>query len=214
MKILAVGAHLDDIEISCGGTISKALKQGHQVKAIVMSKSSYKHLNGQEGRSADTAVSEGTNALNYLGVTDITIFDFPSNGVFFNEDSVIAIEKIIEEYDPDIIFTHHPFDTHQSHEGTAKATIAAARRKNTILFYEPSWPSGRSYVPFKPQIYVDITDTIEDKLQSIRLHKTEYIKFGEESYIDTVRSRARVRGVDIMKTYAEVFEVLRYELSL
>lgn len=214
MKILAVGCHLDDIEIACGGTLAKAIKRGHDVKAIVLSKSEYKHLNGEQGRTADVAVREGTRALQSLGISSIKIFDFPSNGVRFEESTVITIEKEIEEYKPDMILTHHPFDTHQSHEGTSKSTIAAARKYNTILFYDPLWPSGRSYVAFKPQIYVDITDTIEDKLNAIRLHETEYNKFGGEEYIDGVRSRARLRGLDIMKPYAESFEVLREEWNL
>jgi len=62
----------------------------------------------------------------------------------------------MDKYNTDIIFTHHPFDTHQAHVGVSNATIAAARRKNTVFFYEPITPSGRSYVAFRPQLYVRI----------------------------------------------------------
>ena len=58
MKILAVGAHLDDIEIACGGTLAKAIAAGHQVKTLIMSKSGYTNIKGNVQRSDDTAVEE------------------------------------------------------------------------------------------------------------------------------------------------------------
>ena len=119
----------------------------------------------------------------------------------------------MSEFDPDIIFTHHPFDTHQAHEGVAKATIAAARRKNTVFFFEPIQPSGRSYVAFKPQMYVDISDTVDTKIESLKKHSSEYNKFGGEDWIEGVRCRCGYRGYEIGKKFAEAFEVLRLEMS-
>ena len=171
MKILAVGAHLDDIEIACGGTLAKAIKSGHQVKVLIMSKSGYTNISGKVQRSDDIAVQEGTNALHTLGVQDIEILDFPTKDIPFHSDVVNAIDVCITEYQPDIIFTHHPFDTHQAHVGVSNSTIAAARRKNTVFFYEPITPSGRSYVAFRPQLYVDIESTIDLKIASLREHE-------------------------------------------
>lgn len=214
MKILAVGAHLDDIEIACGGTLAKAVRNGHDVKVLIMSRSGYTNKDGQVQRSDETAVNEGTNALHVLGINDIEILDFPTKDIPFTSDVVNAIDICIDAYDPDIIFTHHPFDTHQAHVGVSNATIAAARRKNTVFFYEPITPSGRSYVAFRPQLYVDIESTIDLKIASLREHKTEYNKFGAEDWIVGVHSRCGYRGYEIGKKYAETFEVLRLEMSL
>ncbi|MBQ7255593.1 MAG: PIG-L family deacetylase [Oscillospiraceae bacterium] len=213
MKILAVGAHLDDIEIACGGTLAKAVHGGHQVKALIMSKSGYTNFDGRQMRSNDSAVEEGLNALHVLGVQDVEILDFPTKDIPFESKTVEAIDRCISAFEPDVIFTHHPFDTHQAHEGVSKATIAAARRKNTVYFYEPITPSGRSYVAFKPQMYVDISSTVEQKIESLKQHKTEYDKFGRESWTRGVRSRCGFRGYEIGTEYAESFEVLRCELS-
>lgn len=213
MKILAVGAHLDDIEIACGGTLAKAVRAGHQVKALIMSKSGYTNYDGKQLRTNDSAVEEGKNALHTLGITDIEILDFPTKDIPFESKTVEAIDRCISAFQPDVIFTHHPFDTHQAHEGVSKATIAAARRKNTVYFYEPITPSGRSYMAFKPQMYVDIGDTIEVKIASLKQHKTEYNKFGRESWTRGVECRSGFRGYEIGKQYAEAFEVLRCELS-
>ena len=142
MKILAIGAHLDDIEIACGGTLAKAIEAGHVVKALIMSRSGYTNKEGAVQRSNELAVEEGVKALQTLGLVDIEILDFPTKDIPFRSDVVNAIDVIMSAFDPDIIFTHHPFDTHQAHEGVAKASIAAARRKNTVFFYEPITPSG------------------------------------------------------------------------
>lgn len=212
MKILAVGAHLDDIELACGGTLAKAIIEGHQVKVIIMSKSGYTNFDGKVMRKNDVAVKEGLNALSVLGVTDIDILDFPTKDIEYNSSVIESIDAKMAEFNPDVIFTHHPFDTHQAHVGVSKSTISAARRKNTIFFYEPITPSGRSYVAFKPQAYVDITSTMQQKLDSLVEHVTEYKKFGEE-WIEGVKCRCGFRGYEMGVKYAEAFEVLRCELS-
>ena len=213
MRILAVGAHLDDIEIAVGGTLAKAVDAGHIVKALIMSKSGYTNIDGKMQRSDEEAVDEGTRALNVLGVKDILIRDFPTKDIPFNSEAVKEIESVIDDFYPDIIFTHHPFDTHQAHVGVSNATIAAARRKNTVFFYEPITPSGRSYVAFRPQLYIDIESTINKKLSALREHKTEYHKFGGEDWITGVYARCGFRGYEIGKKYAEAFEVLRVEMT-
>lgn len=213
MKILAVGAHLDDIEIACGGTLAKAVESGHTVKALIMSKSGYTNKEGKLQRSDEIAVEEGLNALHTLGLMDIEILDFATKDIPFRSDVVNAIDVCIGAFDPDVIFTHHPFDTHQAHEGVAKATIAAARRKNTVFFYEPITPSGRSYVAFKPQMYVDIETTLDKKIQSLKCHTSEYNKFGAEDWVEGVRCRCGFRGYEIGKKFAEAFEVLRLEMT-
>ena len=95
----------------------------------------------------------------------------------------------------------------------SQSTIAAARRKNTVFFYEPITPSGRSYVAFKPQLYVDIESTIDMKIASLREHKSEYSKFGAEDWIIGLHSRCGFRGYEIGKKYAEAFEIMRLEMS-
>ena len=213
MKILAIGAHLDDIEIACGGTLAKAIESGHDVKVLIMSKSGYTNKEGEVQRSDELAIKEGTNALRVLGIQKIDILDFPTKDIPWRSDVVNAIDLCISEFDPDIIFTHHPFDTHQAHSGVSKASVAAARRRNTVFFYEPISPSGRSYVAFRPQIYVDIEQTIGKKVASLREHRSEYKKFGGEDWVEGVHARCGFRGYEIGKKYAEAFEVLRIELS-
>ena len=213
MKIMAIGAHLDDIEIACGGTLAKAVEAGHTVKVLIMSKSGYTNKEGMIQRSDEVAVKEGLNAFHTLGITDIEILDFETKDIPFRSDVVNAIDIRMAAFEPEIVFTHHPFDTHQAHEGVAKATIAAARRKNTVFFYEPITPSGRSYIAFRPGMYVDIEPTINKKIESLKCHTSEYNKFGAEDWIEGVRCRCGFRGYEIGKKFAEAFEILRIEMS-
>ena len=213
MKILAIGAHLDDIEIACGGTLAKAVDAGHEVKVLIMSKSGYTNKEGGVQRSDEIAVEEGLNALHELGVQDIEILDFATKDIPFHSDVVNEIDLRMAAMHPDIIFTHHPFDTQQAHEGVAKATIAAARRMNTVFFYEPITPSGRSYVAFNPTLYVDIEQTLDKKIESLKCHRSEYNKFGAEDWIEGVRCRCGFRGYEIGKKFAEAFEILRLEMT-
>jgi LmbE family N-acetylglucosaminyl deacetylase len=213
MNILAIGAHLDDIELACGGTLSKAIKNGHKVKMLVMTDSSYTNFDGKVLRTREQALQEGTSAAKVLSVNDLEILDLPIKNIPYNGDTVEKINAVIDDFKPDYIFTHWIHDTHQDHMHTAMATISAARYKTNIFMYEPFPPSGRSYMPFRPQAYFDITETIEDKVKSLREHKSQHDKYGED-WTEAVRGRARARGFESGYKYAEVFEIVRTDFKL
>lgn len=211
--IVAIGAHLDDIELAVGGVIAKAIRDGHDAHMIVMSRSGYTDYDGNVMRTDEAAMQEGRNAAKILGCKDLDILDFSNKDIAYDSKTVEAIEKRINLIKPDIIFTHWPFDTHQSHVAVGKATISAARRYNSIYFYEPISPSGRSYVGFRPQMYVDITDVIDIKIAALDAHVTEKNKYGDY-WLRGVQARAAFRGYEMGKMYGEAFEVLREELVL
>jgi len=213
MNILAIGAHLDDIELACGGTLARAINAGHKVKMLVMTDSAYKDFNGVVLRTREEAMDEGIKAAKTLGVSDLEILDLPIKYIPYNGDSVEKINKVIDEFKPDYIFTHWIHDTHQDHMNTALATISAARYKNNIFMYEPFPPSGRSYGAYRPQAYFDITETIDAKIESLKEHKSQHAKYGSD-WTEAVAGRARMRGFESGYKYAEVFEVVRIDLKL
>lgn len=213
MKILAVGAHLDDIELACGGTLARAIANNHEVKMLVMSKSGYTNYDGRLVRSEEEAVKEGIKAARVLGVEDIEILDYDTKDIPYHSSVIEALENRIQKYKPDIIFTHWIFDTHQAHVGVAKSTITAARRYNNIYMYEPIYPAGRSYMGFRPQMYIDIGGFENQKLKALKMHKTEYEKFGDQ-WIEGTRARAAYRGYEMGREYAEAFEIVRCELII
>lgn len=219
MKIIAIGAHLDDIELACGGTLAKAVGKGHEVRMIVLSKSDYKHYSGKYGRSSEIAIEEGKSAARLLGIKQLKVYDFPTKDIPNDSSVVEVLNEEFDNFNPDLIMTHWQFDTHKSHMNTALATMAAARYYNSIIMYEPFPPAGRSYAAFRPQLYVDITDTIELKLKALSTHKSELKKFGPE-WVETIKARAQLRGFELLSNdphrskYAEVFEVVRLNYNL
>jgi LmbE family N-acetylglucosaminyl deacetylase len=213
MKIMAIGAHLDDIELACGGVLASAIKRGHQVKMVVMTDSAYTNFDGTVMRTREEAYTEGTLAASKLGVSDMEILDFPIKNIPYNGATVEALDKIMSDFKPDMIFTHWVFDTHQDHKNTAQATISAARYLYNIYMYEPIPPSGRSYQPFHAQAYFDISDAIDEKMESLRAHHSQHAKYGEQ-WIEAVEGRARIRGFENGCKYAEAFEVMRLSQKL
>ncbi len=213
MNILAIGAHLDDIELACGGILAKAVKEGHKVKMVVMTDSSYQNFDGTVLRTVDEAMTEGRAAAAKLGVTDLVVLNFPNKNVPYNGSTVEALDQIMSEFKPEYIFTHWVFDTHQDHKNTAQATISAARYMYNIFMYEPIPPSGRSYHPFRAQVYFDISDTIDQKLESLKEHRSQHAKYGER-WIEAIEGRAKIRGFENGCKYAEAFEAVRVSLKL
>lgn len=213
LKIVAVGAHPDDIELACGGTLAYAKENGHEVYMVIITGASSKDHNDNYIRTDEEAKSEQVQAAKVLGVDNLYILGFEDMSVPYSKELVSSLDKIINEIDPDVIFTHFVFDTHQDHIRTAQSTLSAARKQNTILLYEPINPSGRGYIPFRAQVYFDITSTIDKKLDSLKAHKSQYSKYGD-NWIESIKARAKFRGFEIGSEYAECFELVRMEVKL
>jgi|TARA_B110000008_G_scaffold279099_1_gene324912 LmbE family N-acetylglucosaminyl deacetylase len=213
LKILAIGAHGDDIELACGGTLAKAVKNGHDVSMVLVTGEGSNDHNNVKIRNQNEAKKEAETASRIIGASKLYILGYKDTCVPYSVDLISRLDKIISELMPDIIFTHFVFDTHQDHIRTAHSTISAARRHNTILLYEPINPSGQGYMPFRPQVYSDITKTIDIKIDSLKAHESQYKKYSDK-WIEAVVARAKFRGFEMGTDYAECFEVVREELKL
>jgi LmbE family N-acetylglucosaminyl deacetylase len=213
VNILAVGAHLDDIEIGCGGTLALAAAAGHRTKMLVLTRSDYSSYDGVTLRTQLEAEEEGKVAASILGVSELEVLDHPTLDLPYDSGVVADIEARLVEFQPNIIFCHWPFDTHQDHARAGKATISAARYFKTLLMYEPMMPGGRSYVAFRPQVYVDVSDYIDVKLDALRAHTTQYEKYGDP-WIEAIQARCKVRGFEVLAAYAETFEPVRLAWTL
>ena len=212
LTILAIGAHGDDIELACGGSIAKAVSNGHQVIMVVVTGKDSKDHKNVSIRDNGSAQKEAKAAAKILGISNLIILGYEDTLVPYSADLIGNLDDIMDQYKPDIIFTHFVFDTHQDHIRTAHSTISAARRQNTILLYEPINPSGQGYIAFRPQMYIDISKTINQKIDALKAHQSQYQKYNEK-WIDGVVARSKFRGFEMGVEYAECFEVVRAELS-
>jgi LmbE family N-acetylglucosaminyl deacetylase len=194
-RILAIGAHPDDIEIACGGALARLHDEGHLVEGLILTL-------GSRGGDGATRRLEAVNGAHFLGLTALTLMDMPDTCL--EADAVRqAIEDKIQSFQPDVIFTHSAHDRHQDHQIVHRATLQAARRVNTILCYE----SPSTTLDFRPELFIEIGDYVDVKVESIREHRNQAGK----PYVDSalVRAQALVRGEQARTRYAEGFEIQR-----
>jgi len=206
-NILAIGAHADDVEIGCGGTIALHVMKGDFVIIIVMAEPFFTNYDGIVLRPKDIGKSEEKNAAKVLGAKVINL-GFKDNSVMYSVETIEAINRIIDKYEIDTVYTHWHHESNQDHSRTAHATISAARYTPNILMYEPMYPNGKTYETFRSQIYIDVTSTFNIKMRALKCHKSQVEKFGSD-FLDAVEARARYRGYEIRCRYAESFEVIR-----
>tara|TARA_R100000664_G_scaffold34158_1_gene54463 strand:+ start:11655 stop:12329 length:675 start_codon:yes stop_codon:yes gene_type:complete len=204
MKILVIGAHADDPEVSMGGTIAKFIAEGHEVCLLVC----IIPCESRDGRKINKAkktrweYQESSAAV--LGAS-VHVLDMDPYTFGFNRTLVKAIDDQIVDYKPDTIFTQWDHDSHQDHKAVAHATFAAARKNNiSVLMYEQLTLGGITPDSFRSHVYIDITETIEKKIASVKCYQ-----FLKEQDIEAIYSLARFRGNQIGVKYAECFEVCK-----
>ena len=204
MNILAVGAHPDDIEFGCGGTLTKYADRGHNVYLLVMTK-------GQHGGAAEVRTEEQAASLSILGARDIYWGDLIDTHLAVDKNTIDKIESVIACVHPDLIFCHFTDDTHQDHRHLAQMTVSATRYIRNVLFYE-----GPTTQNFNPYVFVDICDTLERKIAALEAHRSQVMKTNIEgvSILDIARSSASFRGIQGRVQFAEAFFALRLFINV
>lgn len=197
-RILAIGAHPDDLEIAAGATLAKMRDAGFKITGLVMTR-------GEKGGDGDTRPLEAREGAKFLGMDSVQVLDFTDTILSADIVNIThAIEETIAKVQPEIIFTHSIHDLHQDHQTVYEATMRAARStRTTILCYES--PSVTQ--DFHPTYFIDVDKYVEVKIQALREHwnqrKKPYMK------PDLVRGKLAFRGAQAKVEYAEGFEVAR-----
>ena len=204
VNILAIGAHPDDIEFGCGGTLTKYSQRGHRLFLMVMT-------GGGSGAPSETRMAEQTAARRVLGAEEIFWGGYQDTHLGVDAEMIKKIESVIASVKPEFIFCHFPDDTHQDHRHLAQAVMSATRYIRNVLFYE-----GPTTQNFNPQVYVDIADTLEVKLEALQAHRSQVMKTNIEdlSIIEVARSCANFRGIQGRVKYAEAFHALRLFINI
>ena len=195
--VLAVGAHPDDIELGCAGTLALAQSKGAEVHEITFSACTDEAPPGREGERRDQAL----RASGVLG-TKARVLDFPNRRFPEHRDEIMEeMARLQEGIRPTIVLTPFLEDPHQDHSAVAQATIRTFRRNETIVQYEILRYGSHT---FTPNVFVDITGTLDRKIAALREYRTQFERrayFDEESF----RSLARTRGAQGGLRYAEGF---------
>lgn len=203
-SILAIGAHPDDIELGCGGTVAKHVAAGDEVTMLVVTK-------GEVG-PGDTPkrVAEQEHSVAVLGVHRLVWgTDIGDCAVSLHElDLVHLIEQVLRETHATIVYTHAEHDSHQDHRAVALCTLGAARQVPNLLAY-----GAPSVFRFNPATFVDISDTLDKKVESLLCHQSQ-VQASEMVQPSRVRSSAEHYGHSCRRAYAEAFESVRYVVEV
>lgn len=219
MRILAVGAHPDDVELGCGGALALFKQLGHEVHVLVLSR-------GEASGDPIVRENESKLATALLGVNHLSFGNLADTKITDGIDTIRTIEDEIDAVAPDFVFTHSIKDSHQDHRNTHLATMSAARRIGRVLLYE----SPAALRDFYPQAFINITSTMEIKLKAVTIFNSQREKtymngkapigdpcrscetYGQVS--NAIAGLARFRGFQAGVGLAEAFEVAKYILDI
>jgi LmbE family N-acetylglucosaminyl deacetylase len=218
MNILAIGAHPDDIEFMCAGTLLKYAKKGHSI-FVALTTSGNIGSNVIVGREeiARTREAEQLEAAK-LYHAQVRFLRFNDEGLADSEEVRRAVINAIRWADPDVILTHYPGDMSTDHNvtGTVVGRVMLSLPGKNIPADEPPMKKAPSLfywdtaagLHFEPEAYVDITDTMETKLKALEMHKSQFAwmsTFQQVSLPDHCRIVAEFRGLAAGCRYAEGF---------
>ena len=221
VDILAFGAHPDDVEMGCGGTIAKSTSMGKIVGIIDLTKGEL----GTNG-SVELRDKESNAASKILGAKFRLNLSFEDGFIFNNKENQIEVIKMIRHFKPDIILSPTQFDRHSDHGKASdliyeSAFLAGLAKLNTI--YEDknqeTWRprinlNYQQWNDFDPDIIVDISDFIEIKKDAILAFKSQVLKdsatkstkINSDNFIESIKYRAKNYGRLIDREYAEAFQ--------
>jgi LmbE family N-acetylglucosaminyl deacetylase len=204
LRILAIGAHPDDIEFGCGGTLVKYAEQGARIELLVMT-------DGARGGDPRTRRAEQRRAALILGARRVHWGGYRDTLLPSIRHLIDRMETVIGRLEPDFIFVNYTDDTHQDHRQVARAAVSATRYSRNVLFYE-----GPTTVDFTPAVYIDIEGEIDRKLQALRTHRSQVMRTRIEAtpICEIATASARFRGVQGRVRWAEGFVPLRLFINI
>ena len=209
MKILAIGAHPDDLEIGCFGTLKKLKDNGNDVEIVITTYGGYKSVEMSRSRNWDDITSEAEKSAGMLSAP-IVFFDNPVLNLQINGDSIRKLDQKIGSGNYDLIITHSPNDHHQDHRVTWDIVRAATRRyEGKIWQMELSLYTYKSK-SFIPNIFVDISNSWDFKVRCLNCYKS-YIT---PDIIKGIKALAQFRSqaitsADYVESFCQVQEIIK-----
>lgn len=219
MKILAIGCHPDDLEIGCYGTLAKYVKQGHDVAVCHIANGNLGHVEIMQDELAKIRLAEAKAAAKVIGAAHYTV---GANDLYVtaeNDELIERLSRVIRDVQPEFIITHNDQDYMNDHMQAYYATLRASFGASIPHYdmasgtpvagvcpiYHMDTVAGTGFIPTE---YVDITDTIELKLEALSCHKSQIqwmLEHDHIDFLDFTRCCSRVRGFQCGATYAEGF---------
>jgi len=220
-KILIIAAHPDDEILGCGGTIVRLVNEGNEAYTLILGEGITSRDEKRDRKKRESEIKELKKQIyeanEIISVKKIFTFDFPDNR--FDSvpllEIIKKIEKIKNQIKPDIIFTHYKNDLNIDHKKTYEAVLTATRPMEkemvkTIYSFEILSSTEWNYpTTFSPNIFFDISKTLDKKIEAMKHYKNELHSFPHPRSIETIKSNAKTWGSKIGCQYAEAFELVK-----
>ncbi len=199
-RVLAFGAHPDDLEVGAGGLLARLSDEDADVTLVIVS-----IPNQPEQRRAEAvAAAELIDANVFVLYEDkpCRVEDIPMH------ELVRRMDNIVGDVRPDLVITHSANDLHWDHGLVNRATVSALRRTPCDLLAYLSSPEMNAQSRSLGNCFADISQYVETKLDAISCHKSQLPRLDLESSRDLARAMGRISGYG----YAECYEVLRVRI--
>lgn len=223
MNSLVIAAHPDDEVLGCGGTIARLTNEMKNVYVAILGEgitSRYSQHEQADVSTLETLRNSSKRVSELLGVKELFLYDLPDNR--FDTipllDIVKIIEALIDKVKPSTIYTHHSGDLNIDHSIIHRATLTATRPiavhsvKQVYAYEVPSsteWAFGQFTMGFKANVFVDISVTLEKKIEAMEIYESEARTFPHPRSPEALRALAKRWGATAGLEAAEAFELIR-----
>lgn len=215
--VLVIAAHADDEVLGCGGTMARLAGAGCKVNTVFMTDGVSAREGADDGEARRQAACR---AANKMGSQEPTFHDFPDNAMDTVPliDIARAVESAVARFSPATILTHHHGDLNVDHEIVHRAVMTACRPQpgslvRTIMTFSvrssTEWGIAKAGNAFVPNAFVDVTETLETKMEALQAYEMELRPFPHSRSIEAVEHEARLVGASSGLGAAEAFVIVR-----
>ena len=201
-KVLVIGAHPDDPESMCAGTMLKLKAMGAEVVAVYFTSGEAGIVGKTHEQARTIRQAEARKACEVLGVRAVFLTQTDGNAEV-NKERYAEMKALIEAEQPDMVITHWPIDSHRDHRVCSILVYDAWRMtgRGFDLYYSEVM-TGMQTQNFTPTLWVDITDYRDKKIEAYLCHESQELEGAVKEYHDTME---RMRGMECQAKYAEAF---------
>jgi LmbE family N-acetylglucosaminyl deacetylase len=223
MNVLVIAAHPDDELLGCGGTAARLAREGHSVYMAILGEGITSRSASREAADASALQSLkqcSHRVADLLGVKELSLHGLPDNR--FDSlpllDVIKIVEELIERWRPAAIYTHHGGDLNVDHQILSRAVLTATRPveghpvRELYMFEIASsteWAFQQLSPVFKPNVFVDIEDTLSLKLEGMQLYESEARKLPHPRSSEALTAIAQRWGSVVGRKAVEAFEAVR-----
>lgn len=207
MRLLILSPHTDDAELGCGGSIIKAIDEGHDILWVVFSIAE---------DSLPKSLPEDTLKKEFLGVTEhlglkeenYKIYNFRVRHLEENRQDILEdLVKIRRDFGPDVVMMPSLNDHHQDHQVVSNEAVRAFKMHSSIIGYELPW----NHITFDTNMFIRLNRShIEKKFELLKCYRSQFLIKRNYFSSEYVFGLAKVRGTQCNADYAEAFEVIRW----